>query len=144
MNAKPTTIPALREWSGGSGHVRLGRDVRIVLDAAGCRRLRGTARVLADDLRGLGHRRPRVVRRCRPGAAFTARSGPSIHLRLGAQDRELGPEGYSLTIARRRATVRANTPAGVLYGTRTLLQLLRQGPLPAGTARDWPRYPSAA
>ena len=39
------------------------------------------------------------------------------------------------------AGIRARTADGVFYATRTLLQLARQGPLPAGRAVDWPRYP---
>ena len=39
-------------------------------------------------------------------------------------------------------TIAARTPAGVFYGTRTLLQLLHQHrALPRGSASDWPRYP---
>jgi hexosaminidase len=38
--------------------------------------------------------------------------------------------------------IEARTAAGVFYGTRSVLQLLARGDrIPAGAARDWPRYP---
>ena len=38
--------------------------------------------------------------------------------------------------------IEARTAAGAFYGTRSVVQLLRRKrSIPAGTARDWPRYP---
>ena len=49
--------------------------------------------------------------------------------------RVIGPQRAQLDI-------RARTATGVFYGTRTLLQLLRQSyAVPRGRALDWPRYP---
>jgi hexosaminidase len=62
-------------------------------------------------------------------------------LALAARDPRLGSEGYRLVVGR-TAKVAANAAAGAFYGTRTILQLLRQSPsLPAGSGSDWPRYP---
>jgi hexosaminidase len=61
-------------------------------------------------------------------------------LRLRSGDADLGEEGYRLHVGR-TIRISARTSAGAFAGTRTVLQLARQGPLPAGTARDWPRYP---
>ena len=64
-----------------------------------------------------------------------------VRLALGAADDELGREGYRLRVAD-AITITGRRPAGAFYGTRTVLQLLRQGErIPAGRARDWPRYP---
>ena len=50
------------------------------------------------------------------------------------------PEGYAVEIGD-NVTIRAATPAGVFYGTRTVLQLLRQDHLlPRGRIVDWPQY----
>ncbi|WP_214318705.1 beta-N-acetylhexosaminidase [Nonomuraea sediminis] len=62
-------------------------------------------------------------------------SSGDIVLRLGPVDR-----GYVLELGE-SATVTAASPEEVMYGTRTLLQLLRQkDEIPAGVIRDWPRY----
>ena len=62
-------------------------------------------------------------------------------------DPSLGSEGYNLTIHEEElnpgsVTIIANSPAGLYWGTRTLLQMLRQGhKLTAGSITDIPRYP---
>ena len=51
-----------------------------------------------------------------------------------------GEEGYRFNIADRIEII-AGTAVGSFYGTRTLLQLLRQNyTIGAGNARDWPDY----
>ena len=71
-------------------------------------------------------------RRLRPG---------DVRLGLGARDAALGVEGYRMRIAG-AVRIAANRRAGAFYGTRTLLQLLRQdAAVPRGRTRDWPRYP---
>src|SRR6185312_11542518 len=48
---------------------------------------------------------------------------------------------YALTVAP-VLQVNATAATGAFWGTRTILQMLRQNPvLPAGSATDWPRYP---
>jgi hexosaminidase len=134
-NPRPDTVPAIREWRGADGALRLGARTRIVVPQAHGKRLSATARVLAADLKTLIGTRPRVV--------VSARARPrrgDFRLALGARDGRLGREGYRLQIAG-AAGVRARTAAGVFYGTRTLLQLAHAGALPAGRAVDWPRYP---
>ncbi|MET9696011.1 beta-N-acetylhexosaminidase [Streptomyces sp. NPDC006529] len=66
--------------------------------------------------------------------------------------RELGPEGYELTVTAEGAEIRGGAPAGVFRGAQTLRQLLgphafRRAPLPGarwslpyGTVRDAPRF----
>ncbi len=134
-NPRPGTIPALRGWSGGDGSLELGPRTRILVPRAHRRQLVDAARVLAGDLRSVLGRRPQVVvsERARP------RRG-DIRLALGARDARLGREGYRLVVGS-SAGVRARTAAGAFYGTRTILQLARQGALPRGRALDWPRYP---
>jgi len=133
--AQPQTIPALREWTDGSGSYAFSAGSRIVLDATNEAELSTTAAVFADDLLTLtGFTIPVVT-----GAA-SVQAG-DIYLSLGAADAQIGQEGYLLTVADSVA-ISAQTDAGVFYGTRSLLQMLRQGfQIPGGTARDWPDYP---
>ena len=134
-NPRPATVPALREWTGGAGTTTLRRGARVVV-----RRRRNTlrpeARLLAQDLRALTRRRWRTGLRRRK----RVRRGDVV-LKLSSRDAGLGAEGYRLTIGR-TVTIAARTRAGIFYGGRTLLQLLRSSRrLPRGRARDLPRYP---
>lgn len=135
VSGRPWTIPALRQWRAGRGTFRLARQVTVHLRARDAERLRDTAEILAEDLRAFSHRPVRVIVTSHPPAAG------SIALRLGAGDHQLGREGYRLHIGD-AIVVTANQPAGAFYGTRSVVQLLGQSlTIPAGQARDWPRYP---
>jgi hexosaminidase len=119
---QPLTIPALREWRPAPGSFELRRSSRVIGSGP-------EATLLGRELR-----RPAVVT-----------GGPplpgDIELRLGSRDRRLGAEGYRLEVGD-SVRIEASTAAGVFYGTRTLLQLFRsRKSIPAGVARDWPRYP---
>jgi hexosaminidase len=126
---RPRTIPALREWHPAPGAFALRRSTRILAGP-------GTApeaRLLARDIERLHGRRP--------GLATGAPRAGDVVLELGSRDRRLGREGYRLESGD-VLRVEARRAAGVFYGTRTLLQLLRgRRTVPAGLARDWPRYP---
>ena len=68
------------------------------------------------------------------------RGSPEIFLTLSGSQAKHGPEGYSLTIGD-RVVISGNSPAGVFFGTRTLLQMLgHSSALPKGKAVDWPDY----
>ncbi|MGH8529711.1 MAG: family 20 glycosylhydrolase [Nevskiales bacterium] len=129
---RPQTIPALRLWAPGQGEFAYSSTSRIVIPSGGAA-LTDTAALFVEDLWVL------------TGNTHTVANGTpgkgDIHLRLGRPDSELGEEGYELNIGE-AAVITAPTAAGVFYGTRSLLQLLRQNDtIPAGIARDWPRYP---
>ncbi|MFI5979937.1 family 20 glycosylhydrolase [Streptomyces sp. NPDC051555] len=124
----PQTIPALRQWTAGSGAYTFTGASRIVVDPASADRLLDEAQTLAEDLGALAGRPVAVV----TGTASTG----DIALALG--DATLPAEGYRMTVAA-TLSLRAGTDAGAFYGTRSVLQLLHQSSsIPAGTAVDWP------
>jgi hexosaminidase len=130
---RPATIPALRLWQPGGGSFIYDAASRIVLASADAAALAETAQLLAADLERQVGRRPEIT-------ASRPRAG-DIVLGLGRCDPRLGTEGYGLRSGP-FLEIQAQGPAGVFYGTRTLLQLLAQGSrIPAGHALDWPRYP---
>ncbi len=130
--ARPLTIPALREWHGAPGSFVLRSSSRIVLPLQGGPE--AEARTFARDLEAATGRRPPVL----TGAA--PRPGDLV-MTLGARDRGLGREGYRLAVGP-DLRIEARGTAGAFYGTRTVLQLLRRHRrIPAGHARDVPRYP---
>jgi hexosaminidase len=135
--AQPHTIPALREWSDAQGSYVFGANARIVIDAASAESVSATASVFAADLLSLtGFTLPVLV--------DTVPQPGDITLALGANDSAIGEEGYLLTVAD-HISIQGRTDAGVFYGTRSVLQMLRQGfEIHAGSARDWPDYPERA
>ncbi len=135
---RPQTIPALHSWtpSAQPGTFAVGPSTRIVHRHPDRSALRGEARQLAADLGTLLGRR--VATTARKGVR--ARGGDVV-LGRTTQEPALGAEGYALRIGR-AFTIVAPTDAGVFYGGRSLLQLVRgKQPIPTGRARDRPRYP---
>jgi hexosaminidase len=51
----------------------------------------------------------------------------------------LAAEGYALTVTTAGITISASTPAGAFYGTRTLLQLIKDKSAPCVSIQDEPR-----
>ena len=129
----PQVVPALQQWTAGSGTYSFTGTSRVVTDSAYATQLSTTASVLAGDLRALVGRTVSSV----VGSASAVQAG-DVFLTLGSTDTGLGTDGYRLTVGA-SITVQAAADAGAFNGTRTVLQLLSHGPsAPAGTARDWP------
>ncbi|GHB59955.1 hypothetical protein GCM10010347_32470 [Streptomyces cirratus] len=127
-SAPPQTVPALRQWTAGTGSYTFTGTTRIAVDPAYTDQLSDEAATFAEDLRALTGRGVTVI---------TGSAAPGdIGLSLG--DPTLPAEGYRMTAAT-SLTIRAATDTGAFNGTRTVLQLLHRSlSLPAGTAVDWP------
>jgi uncharacterized protein (TIGR03437 family) len=135
--AQPWTIPALQEWTDLAGSYTFGPGSRVVVDPASLSQLSSTAFTFGGELAVLTGVTVPVVIGASPQAG-------DISLTLGAADSTIGEEGYLLTVADHIA-ISAQTDAGVFYGTRSVLQLLKQGlTIQAGMARDWPNFPERA
>lgn len=132
----PLTIPALRQWFHGSGSWALGPRSRLVVPSSQLA-VAAVARQLSSDLRQAVGRRLVVVEKKPSGA----RAGDIVLRETNDLAKRLGAEGYALAV-NSRLTISAPTVAGVFYGGRTLIQLLRQRlTIPQGFGLDWPRYP---
>jgi len=129
----PQVVPALQQWTAGTGTYSFTGTSRVVTDSADATQLATTAAVLAGDLGALVGRSVSSV----VGSASAVQAG-DVFLTLGSTDAGLGTDGYRLTVGA-SITVQAAADAGAFNGTRTVLQLLSHGlSAPAGTARDWP------
>jgi len=103
-------IPIPRTISGDTGHLHFDSSSRIAVSTD----TRAIGELLADSLRrSTGWAWNVAVAEPDPG---------DIGLHLDPE--QIGEESYELVIDRRTARVTAATPAGVFYGTQTLLQLL--------------------
>jgi len=136
VNAAPPVIPALREWHGGSSTFDVTPASRIAIDSAFNTQLRTTAQTFQSDLQNeVGLHLP-IVTTSSPGAG-------NFFLTLQTHDSKIGDEGYLLDVAN-SVTINARTSNGVFYGTRTVLQILREASdhasIPIGSARDYPMY----
>ncbi len=133
-DTRPDTVPAVRAFVPAPGPAfALRGDARVVVRHGERRALRGEARTLAADLGGLLGRRVRTVVR------GPARTG-DVLLTRRTKDGGLGAEGYTLRVGR-VLTIAAPQTAGIYYGGRTLLQLLRsRQTIGRGHLRDVPRY----
>ncbi|MFC0629157.1 DUF4082 domain-containing protein [Kribbella deserti] len=131
--APPPTIPALQSWTAAAtGSFSLGADARIRIDSAAAAELQVTGEVFSADLRSFGRTTTVVVE-----AAPVANAG-DIRLKL-ASIPGLGAEGYEIQVG--SAIEIRGSRKGIFNGTRTVLQWLRNGTqVPAGLARDWPRF----
>ena len=128
QNPCPQVIPALQEWKGGKGTLLLPTQGRIVINTADEEKLASTASILMKDLKEL------------MGWHYTITTGKAkkndIYLSLVKPDEQLGKEGYELSITN-KVCIEAPTTQGILWGTRTLLQMLyrQEAKLSKGTMR---------
>jgi N-acetyl-beta-hexosaminidase len=123
---EPRTIPAIRDWDAGRGPGwQPGKRTRVVADPGGP--LVDKARLLARELKI----------RYSPGPARAGDVELALRSAVGG-----GREAYELTTRNDRVRITGSAEAGVFYGTRTLLQSVRdRGEMPEGTVRDRPDRP---
>ncbi|MBN1131374.1 MAG: family 20 glycosylhydrolase [Chitinispirillaceae bacterium] len=128
----PSTIPAIQQWTAGTGTCVFSAASRIVINSGDAAALTADAQTFANDLCGLLGRAITVA------TGATAGNG-DVFLKLGATNTAIGDEGYLLNIST-HFEISAKTAAGIFYGTRTMLQMLKQGTtVNQGSIVDWPR-----
>lgn len=118
-------IPQPASVQRGTGTFTLSRAATIAHDEAAA----PTAQYLAQKLR---------VPTGYPLQTQTGQAG-TLQLRLNATpNADLGREGYTLQVSPKGVVIRANDPAGLFYGTQTLLQLLpKEIESPQATPGTW-------
>lgn len=130
-NKKPFVVPELREWIGDVGYFAFtpGASVVCVGDAP---EVMAIANQFADDYQKMFDGKLNVS----GGKA----SDGDIVLKM-KNDKALGKEGYTIRIGS-KVEVIAATSRGLLWATRTLLQIAEQNnaQLPKGKIVDYPDY----
>lgn len=123
---QPSVIPAVRGWEAGRGPGwEPGEDSRVVAERGSS--VEDEARRLARELK-IDY------------SAGPARAG-DVELALNS-DVAGGREAYELTTADERVKISSGADTGVFYGTRTLLQSVRErGEMPEGVVKDRPDRP---
>ena len=124
-NAKPFVVPELTAWTGGTGTVE--PSGRIIVRS---KQLRPVAEQLVADYALLCQRKMTL-------ATGKPKKGDIV---LTCKKMDTMPdEGYRLRIGD-VVEIESPAPAGAYWATRTLLQMIEQGPLPQGEAIDIPQY----
>jgi hexosaminidase len=136
---KPVSV----KTATGSFELTSGTDIYIQGQNA---ELKQTGQILAANLKSSTGFGIDVI------AADKTPAPGNIYLTInGTPDKQLGDEGYTLTINDKNIVLSANTAAGVFRGVQTIRQLLpariemtsvQKGPwvIPAGTITDYPAY----
>lgn len=131
-NPKPQVIPSLLQWQGGKGEYKLGDEVTVAFaDEMPTKQ----ALIIAIDIyQVLGGRKVMLKKGEQADIRFTLNKENS-----GAASEK---EAYTLETTDKGITISATTSGGLFWGSRTLLQILKQtgGSVPCGAAYDVPRY----
>lgn len=131
QNEKPFVIPELKEWKGAKGE--------FVLDGQTCISCFGNDTVLHHVASAFATDYERMFKTRLAVSRDKAKNG-DIVFQL-CKDKQLGEEGYAITITAQKVQVRANKPVGIYWATRTLLQMSEQNlNLPCGKIKDFPDY----
>lgn len=134
VNTKPFVIPELQEWKGSKGSLELTPQSQIIVDSRYSDEILPIAQQLSRDINILIGLDLDII----SGSA----SKNSIFLTLGDIKTD-NKEGYSIQISS-SVKVTANEPIGVLWATKSILQMLEtngDNSLPKGTIVDFPSYP---
>ncbi len=128
-NAKPQTIPALLQWMGGTGEFRLGHTVKLYCDGPA-----ELGELIAADLKN--------VCGCDVVMVSESTQGDIVLDLMKVTEADKQREDYRMNVAADKVRITASSPRGLMWGSRSLLQILKQtgGNVPCGEAYDVPRY----
>lgn len=136
VNPRPFTIPAVHEWKGGTGHLDINAQSRILVADA---RLQRAADLLADDWQTLTGQRLTVAPLSK---APKAKEQTDIIFAYKSFKKQ-GDEAYAIDI-NKNVRIEA-TDRGALHAVQTLLQMANDKSsvisLPKGRITDRPDYP---
>ncbi len=125
QNTKPFVVPELTTWTGGNGTTK--PSGRIVVRS---KQFRPVAELLAADYAQI----------CQSKMAIVTGKPKAGDIVLTCKKLDTMPtEGYRLNIGN-VVEIDAPSEIGAYWATRTLLQLMEQGPLPQGVTSDVPQY----
>ncbi len=133
-------IPYPQEVLLEGADFELGSELSIVLDrSASAADLFAAEELAAELLKEFGVE-ARITRV--PSGNSIVLTHKGVPRRISSLDNKKALQGYQLKTEGERLTIRAKGEAGLYYGTRTLLQVIRKGPrgvfVPGMQITDWP------
>lgn len=128
-------IPEVQQWTSASGTTTIADGFKIIYPADD-----DSLSTLANLLKGEVALTSKITPTVTTGSATTANA---IYL-TKTTTKLNNNEAYKMTISSTGCTIEANTYKGLVWGTRTLLQMLGNysNALPNGTIVDYPNYPT--
>ncbi|WP_327712598.1 family 20 glycosylhydrolase [Streptomyces sp. NBC_00464] len=140
--APPGVVPALQQWTGGTGNLTLTSSSRVVVPRGASAALKALAVQVAAEAAELTSLRLTTTTGNPRAGDILLRIDPAAD--FGSAKSELRPEAYRLTVTGRSAEIVGGGQKGAYYGTRTLLQSVLGSAdgnsIPVGTAVDYPNY----
>lgn len=132
-NPKPQVVPSILQWEGGQGEYKLGDTVGVYF-SRGMREEQKA--IILDDLRAVLGKEVQLADKNKANIKFVR----VPKMKEGDPDNQA--EAYRLRTDDSGITVASKSSKGVFWGSRTVLQILKQtgGSMPYGTAYDVPRY----
>ncbi len=137
FSEKPKTIPAIREWIDFPGRFVFTPKSKIIIDKNYYDELFETALTFSEDIMALKSFKPEVI-------SGDSAGGSDFFMTLSNNDDTIGKEGYEMFVGD-SIHLKAMTSDGIFYGTRTILQMLKNSDtINGGFALDFPNYPERA
>ena len=131
-NPKPQVVPSILQWEGGQGEYKLGDTVGVYFGGLNAER----QAIILEDLRDVLGKEVQIVDREKADIEFVVVPGEK------KKNYDNQAEAYRLRTDESGITVSAVSGKGLFWGSRTVLQILKQtgGSVPYGIAYDVPRY----
>ena len=131
-NPKPQVVPSILQWEGGQGEYKLGDTVGVYFGGMDGER----QAIILEDLRDVLGKEVQIVDREKADIEFV------VVPREKKKNYDNQAEAYRLRTDESGITVSAVSGKGLFWGSRTVLQILKQtgGSMPYGKAYDVPRY----
>lgn len=131
-NPKPQVVPSILQWEGGNGEYKLGNTVGVYFGGMDAER----QAIILEDLRDVLGKELQIVDREKADIKFIAVP------KAKKKNYDNQAEAYRLHTDESGITVSAVSGKGLFWGSRTVLQILKQtgGSMPYGKAYDVPRY----
>lgn len=133
---EPNVIPNLQEWTSKTGYYKILKDSRICIAPKDRSLLEIVANTFKDELSTLTGYSLKIQYTAKPKEG-------DFYFTLDCNDSKIGTEGYIMDVSK-HVSIDAKSSEGIFYGTRTVLQILKQDEsntyIPMGVARDYPKY----
>ncbi|MBR5875261.1 MAG: family 20 glycosylhydrolase [Akkermansia sp.] len=131
-NPKPQVVPSILQWEGGNGEYKLGNTVGVYFGGMDTER----QAIILEDLRDVLGKELHIVDQEKADIKFIAVP------KAKKKNYDNQAEAYRLHTDESGITVSAVSGKGLFWGSRTVLQILKQtgGSMPYGKAYDVPRY----
>ncbi len=128
-NAAPNVLPAIREWTGGTGNFTPNAST-VLVNASGVDKQIDMVAQFFQEMAGLDLE------------VKTSGSSNAIVFTLDTSLKgKVGDEGYTINATSSKIDIKAPTKIGLLYGGISVVQsVYADGYFPCGTATDYPAY----